>query len=85
MPRQKNRGNSKRVHQDFHLSTGDAFSLAHDSSEAEDFLQDACLSLLGSGASWERSYLFATIRNRFIDRYRLIGFWRMLECTSLCT
>lgn len=47
-----------------------AFSLAHDSGEAEDLLQDACLSILGSGASWERSYLFATIRNRFIDRYR---------------
>jgi RNA polymerase sigma-70 factor (ECF subfamily) len=47
-----------------------AFSLAHDSAEAEDLLQDACLSILGSGAKWERSYLFATIRNRFIDRYR---------------
>lgn len=47
-----------------------AFSLAHDGAEAEDLLQDACLSILGSGAKWERSYLFATIRNRFIDRYR---------------
>src|SRR6266571_1052258 len=47
-----------------------AFSLAHDSAEAEDLLQDACLSILASGASWERPYLFATIRNRFIDRYR---------------
>lgn len=47
-----------------------AFSLAHDSAEAEDLLQDACLSILASGASWERSYLYATIRNRFIDRYR---------------
>jgi RNA polymerase sigma-70 factor (ECF subfamily) len=49
---------------------GYAFSLAHDAAEAEDLLQDACLSILGSGAKWERSYLFATIRNRFIDRYR---------------
>lgn len=47
-----------------------AFSLAHDAAEAEDLLQDACLSILGSGAKWERSYLFATVRNRFIDRYR---------------
>jgi RNA polymerase sigma-70 factor (ECF subfamily) len=47
-----------------------AFSLAHDAAEAEDLLQDACLSILASGGSWQRSYLFATIRNRFIDRYR---------------
>lgn len=47
-----------------------AFSLAHNGAEAEDLLQDACLSILGSGAKWERAYLFATIRNRFIDRYR---------------
>src|SRR6266851_1146672 len=47
-----------------------AFSLAHDAAEAEDLLQDACLSILASCGSWERPYLFATIRNRFIDRYR---------------
>lgn len=47
-----------------------AFSLSHHAAEAEDLLQDACLSILASGASWERSYLFATIRNRFIDRCR---------------
>ena len=47
-----------------------AFSLAHDAIEAEDLLQDACLSILASGASWEPAYIFATIRNRFIDRYR---------------
>lgn len=47
-----------------------ALSLAHDAAEAEDLLQDACLSILGAGAKWECSYLFATIRNRFIDRYR---------------
>ncbi|SRR5712691_2670814 len=47
-----------------------AFSLAHDAAEAEDLLQDACLSILASGGPWERSYLFATVRNRFIDRYR---------------
>src|SRR5712692_2895967 len=47
-----------------------AFSLAHDAAEAEDLLQDACLSILASCGPWERTYLFATIRNRFIDRYR---------------
>jgi len=47
-----------------------AFSLAHDAIEAEDLLQDACLSILASGRSWETAYVFATIRNRFIDRYR---------------
>jgi len=47
-----------------------AFSLAHDAIEAEDLLQDACLSILASGGSWEQGYVFTTIRNRFIDRYR---------------
>jgi RNA polymerase sigma-70 factor (ECF subfamily) len=47
-----------------------AFSLAHDAIEAEDLLQDACVSILASGGSWEQAYVFATIRNRFIDRYR---------------
>jgi len=47
-----------------------AFSLAHDTIEAEDLLQDACLSILASGGSWEQAYVFTTIRNRFIDRYR---------------
>ena len=47
-----------------------AFSLAHDAVEAEDLVQDACLSILASDGSWELAYLFTTIRNRFIDRYR---------------
>lgn len=47
-----------------------AISLTHDPAEAEDLIQDACLAILASGAPWERPYLFATIRNRFIDRYR---------------
>ncbi len=47
-----------------------AFSLTHDASEAEDLLQDAALAILAAGGSWEQRYLFATIRNRFIDRYR---------------
>ncbi len=47
-----------------------AVALTHDRGEAEDLIQDACLAILASGAPWERPYLFATIRNRFIDRYR---------------
>jgi len=47
-----------------------AFSLVHDAAAAEDLVQDACLSILAAGAAWERRYLFATIRNRFIDGYR---------------
>jgi RNA polymerase sigma-70 factor, ECF subfamily len=47
-----------------------ALSLTHDPIAAEDLLQDGCLSMLAAGASWERAYLFATLRNRFIDRCR---------------
>ncbi len=47
-----------------------AFSLTHDSAEAEDLVQDACLTMLSRSAPWERPYFFATLRNRFIDRYR---------------
>ncbi|PYQ47806.1 MAG: hypothetical protein DMF59_17890 [Acidobacteria bacterium] len=47
-----------------------AFSLTHDAAEAEDLVQDACLAMLSSGAPWDRAYFYATIRNRFIDRYR---------------
>jgi len=47
-----------------------AFSLSHDGAEAEDLVQDACLAMLTSGAAWDRRYFFATIRNRFIDRFR---------------
>lgn len=47
-----------------------AFSLTHDRSEAEDLLQEACVSILGANAPWDKAYVFTTIRNRFIDRYR---------------
>jgi RNA polymerase sigma-70 factor (ECF subfamily) len=47
-----------------------SLSLTHDPAEAEDLVQDASLAVLASGAAWERSYLFVTIRNRFIDRCR---------------
>jgi len=47
-----------------------ALSLTHDTADAEDVLQDACLSVLRSGAAFDRPYLFAAIRSRFIDRER---------------
>ena len=47
-----------------------ALSLTHDRSNAEDLIQDAVTTMLTKGASWQRAYLFATIRNRFIDGYR---------------
>lgn len=47
-----------------------ALSLTHDRCDAEDLLQDAATAMLAKGAEWEIYYLFATIRNRFIDRCR---------------
>lgn len=47
-----------------------AYSLTHDHAEAEDLLQDACVSILNIAGPWEKAYFFTTIRNRFIDRYR---------------
>ncbi|MCM2316296.1 MAG: RNA polymerase sigma factor [Thermoanaerobaculia bacterium] len=47
-----------------------AYSLTHDRAEAEDLLQEACVSILGASAPWDKAYVFTTIRNRFIDRYR---------------
>lgn len=47
-----------------------ALSLTHDATEAEDLVQDAAVALLATGKSWDRPYVFATVRNRFIDRYR---------------
>lgn len=47
-----------------------ALSLAHDPAAAEDLVQEACIAVLSTGASWGKPYLFTTIRNRFIDHYR---------------
>lgn len=47
-----------------------ALSLTHDRTDAEDLIQDAVATMLVKGASWQRPYLFATIRNRYIDGYR---------------
>ncbi len=47
-----------------------ALSLTRDRSDAEDLLQDAAAAMLAKGVEWEIYYLFASIRNRFIDRCR---------------
>ena len=47
-----------------------ALSLAHDRTAAEDLLQEACLGLVRAGGPWHVGYLFAAIRNRFIDQGR---------------
>ena len=47
-----------------------ALSLTHDQAAAEDLIQDAAVAMIEREAHWEPSYLFTTIRNRFIDRYR---------------
>lgn len=47
-----------------------ALSLTHDHHRAEDLIQDACMAVAKKGGPWEKGYLFATVRNRFIDEYR---------------
>lgn len=47
-----------------------ALSLTHDHHRAEDLTQDACMAVAKKGGPWEKGYLFATIRNRYIDEYR---------------
>ncbi len=47
-----------------------ALSLTHESARAEDLVQDAWLSLLKAEGPWTPAYLFAAIRNRFVDLYR---------------
>lgn len=47
-----------------------ALSLTHDHHGAEDLIQDACMAVAKKGGPWEKGYLFATIRNRYIDEYR---------------
>lgn len=50
-----------------------ALSLTHDAERAEELVQDAWFSVLRRQGPWNRGYLFATIRNRFIDAYRRSG------------
>lgn len=47
-----------------------ALSLCHDRGEAEDLLHDAVANILSNDGPMKRPYLFAAIRNRFIDGYR---------------
>ncbi len=47
-----------------------ALSLSHDPAAAEDLVQEACLSILTARGTWDKPYLFTTMRNRFIDHYR---------------
>jgi len=47
-----------------------ALSLTHERSRAEDLVQDAWTVLLGRGGPFHVGYLFATIRNRFVDLTR---------------
>lgn len=54
-----------------------ALSLTHDAASADDLIQDAWLGLLKARGPWTRAYLFAAIRNRFVDhcrREKLIAF-----------
>lgn len=57
-----------------------ALSLTHDETRAEDLLQDGWFAVLKAGGPWSGQYLFATIRNRFIDQYRRD---RLINTTSL--
>ena len=47
-----------------------ALSLTGDATRADDLLQDSWFAVLKADGPWEIGYLFATIRNRFIDLYR---------------
>ena len=47
-----------------------ALALTHDAAEAQDLVHDACLSVLRAGGPWQTAYLFAAVRNRYIDRWR---------------
>ena len=47
-----------------------ALSLTHNATQAEDLIQDAWFSVLRARGPMSPAYLFATVRNRFIDQYR---------------
>ena len=59
---------------DFDVLLQDAYryacALTHDDTVAEDIVQDACVSIMKAGGSWDRPYLFSAVRARFIDLYR---------------
>ena len=47
-----------------------ALSLTHDSAQAEDLLQEACLRLSRRGGPWRFNYLATVVRNLTIDEHR---------------
>ncbi len=47
-----------------------ALSLTHDAGQAEDLIQDAWFAVLQAEGPWNRGYLFAAVRTRFIDQCR---------------
>jgi len=47
-----------------------AMSLTHDSTRAEDLLQESWVAILQAGGAQTVGYLFSSIRSRFINRYR---------------
>lgn len=47
-----------------------ALSLAHDRHDAEELLQEACLSLVQSGGRLHVGSVLTAVRHRFIDRLR---------------
>ncbi|HEY3054615.1 MAG TPA: RNA polymerase sigma factor [Thermoanaerobaculia bacterium] len=47
-----------------------ALALTHDAAEAQDLVHDSCVAVMNAGAKWDKPYLFAAVRNRYIDRYR---------------
>ena len=50
-----------------------ALALSHNRTVAEELVQDACVGIARHGGPWERGYLLASVRNRFIDRCRRNG------------
>ncbi|MEO0587602.1 MAG: RNA polymerase sigma factor [Planctomycetota bacterium] len=47
-----------------------ALSLTHDATSAEDLVQEACVGLSRRGGPWHVGYLFAAVRNAWIDSAR---------------
>ena len=47
-----------------------ALTLTHDATSAEDLVQEACVGLSRRGGPWHVGYLFAAVRNAWIDAAR---------------
>ncbi|HJY84532.1 MAG TPA: RNA polymerase sigma factor [Candidatus Binatia bacterium] len=62
-----------------------AMSLTHDSTRAEDLLQDSWTAVLQAGGAQTIGYLFSSIRSRFINqcrRERLVPMMQLDEATE---